>query len=121
MAAHSKVERFGSLALGGTHGYVGVRKVRKGHFQGYTPKKRPGHFTKALKTAHASAVGRAIIMQNKAFEGARTTTRPSRSARGARPPPVRAWLAPFPTLLRFFLTECARLLQQPHRARHSRR
>ena len=60
MAAHSKVERFGSLdlPLGGTHGYVGVRKVRKGLFQGYTPKKRPGHFTKALKTAHAAAVAR---------------------------------------------------------------
>ena len=71
MAAQSKVERFGSLELplGGTHGYVGVRKVRKGHFQGYTPKKRPGHFTKECKTAHAAAVARAIIVQNKLFEG----------------------------------------------------
>ena len=95
MVAHSKVERFGSLdlPLGGTHGYVGVRKVRNGHFQGYTPKKRPGHFTKALKTAHAAAVGRAIIMKNKAFEGEdddsakpkRTRRKAAASARLARP------------------------------------
>lgn len=54
------VERFGNLELplgSGIHRYVGVRKVRNGQFQGYTPKKT--HTTKACSSAHEAAVLRA--------------------------------------------------------------
>ena len=54
------VERFGNLELplgSGIHRYVGVRKVRNGQFQGYTPKKT--HTTKACNSAHEAAVLRA--------------------------------------------------------------
>ena len=54
------VERFGNLELplgNGIHRYVGVRKVRNGQFQGYTPKKT--HTTKACSSAHEAAVLRA--------------------------------------------------------------
>ena len=54
-------ERFGSLnlPLGGKHGYAGIRKVRKGFFQGYTPKKT--HTTKAFQSTHEAAVALAIM------------------------------------------------------------
>ena len=58
MAAASMrdVENFGSLQLplGGKYGYVGVRKVRDGKFQGYTPRKI--HTTAAFETPHEAAV-----------------------------------------------------------------
>ena len=59
-------ERFGVLELpvGGKHGYVGVRKVRKERFQGYTPKKRPGHTTKDYTTAHRAAVALALLKED---------------------------------------------------------
>ena len=49
------VENFGSLQLplGGKHGYIGVRKVRDGKFQGYTPRK--SHTTAAFGTPHEAA------------------------------------------------------------------
>ena len=61
MVAHSKaaplVESFGvhNLPLGGTNGYKGVRKHRKG-FRGYSPKKR--HVTRECSTAQEAAVER---------------------------------------------------------------
>ena len=62
--AGAHAERFGALNLpiGGTHGYVGVRKVRKGRFQGYTPKKK--HTTADFETAHEAAVARALLQQD---------------------------------------------------------
>ena len=65
-------ERFGALNLpiGGTHGYVGVRKVRKGRFQGYTPKKK--HTTADFETAHKATVARALLQQD-ICSGARDT------------------------------------------------
>ena len=71
MVAGSKplVERFGSLnlPLGGTNGYVGVRKCKKGGFQGYTPQKSKGHFTGRYDTAQEAAVARAIKQQEIAL------------------------------------------------------
>ena len=71
MVAASKplVERFGSLnlPLGGTNGYVGVRKCKKGGFQGYTPQKSKGHFTGRYETAQEAAVARAIKQQEIAL------------------------------------------------------
>jgi hypothetical protein len=68
MPAFSKplVEVFGSLnlPLGGTNGYVGVRKAKKGGFQGYTPKKTKGHFTGRCETAQEAAVARAIKIRD---------------------------------------------------------
>ena len=62
MAAASMrdVENFGSLQLqlGGVHGYVGVRKVRDGKFQGYTPRKTP----------HEAAVALALKRQQVEFD-----------------------------------------------------
>ena len=59
-------ERFGgvNMPLGGKHGYVSVRKVRKERFQGYTPKKRPGHTTKDYTTAHGAAVALALLKED---------------------------------------------------------
>ena len=71
MVAGSKplVERFGSLnlPLGGTNGYIGVRKCKKGGYQGYTPKKSKGHFTARYDTAKEAAVARAIKIQDIAL------------------------------------------------------
>ena len=71
MVAASKplVEKFGSLnlQLGGTNGYVGVRKCKKGGYQGYTPKKSKGHFTGRYDTAQEAAVARAIKQQEIAL------------------------------------------------------
>ena len=65
MVAASKplVEKFGSLnlQLGGTNGYVGVRKCKKGGYQGYTPKKSKGHFTGRYETAQEAAVATRAI------------------------------------------------------------
>ena len=59
-------EKFGVLNLprGGTNGYVGVRKCKKGGFQGYTPKKTKGHFTARYETAKEAAVARAIKVRD---------------------------------------------------------
>ena len=59
-------ERFGvlNLPLGGENKYVGVRKVRKGRFQGYTPKKK--HTTADFATEHEAAVARAQTQQSTA-------------------------------------------------------
>ena len=58
------VENFGALnlPLGGKHGYYGVRKVRKGRFQGYTPTKT--HTTSDFATPKEAAVALAIKRQN---------------------------------------------------------
>tara|TARA_B110000027_G_scaffold103193_1_gene109285 strand:+ start:223 stop:489 length:267 start_codon:yes stop_codon:yes gene_type:complete len=70
MAAASMrdVENFGSLQLplGGVHGYVGVRKVRDGKFQGYTPRKT--HTTAAFETPHEAAVALALKRQQVEFD-----------------------------------------------------
>ena len=57
-------EGFGALnlPLGGRHGYRGVRKARKGTFQGYTPKKT--HTTAAYESAQEAAVALAVLKQN---------------------------------------------------------
>lgn len=58
------VEQFGNFTMptGGKHGYRGVRKARKGGFQGYTPKKT--HTTKAFGTAQQAAIARAQLKQD---------------------------------------------------------
>ena len=70
MAAASMrdVENFGSLQLplGGVHGYMGVRKVRDGKFQGYTPRKT--HTTAAFGTPHEAAVALALKRQRLEFD-----------------------------------------------------
>ena len=70
MAASSirDVENFGSLSLplGGVHGYIGVRKVRAGKFQGYTPRKT--HTTAAFDTPHEAAVALALKRQRVDFD-----------------------------------------------------
>ena len=57
-------ERLGGLNLprGGANGYVGVRKVRNGKYQGYTPKKR--HTTAAYDTPQEAAAALAAKKQD---------------------------------------------------------
>ena len=64
------VEKFGTLdlMLGGKNGYIGVRGGQgpEGRqFQGYTPRKSRGHFTKNYDTAQEAAIGRALIMRDR--------------------------------------------------------
>lgn len=58
------VENFGTLQLplGGKYGYRGVRKVRKGRFQGYTPRK--SHTTADFETPQQAAVALAAKRQD---------------------------------------------------------
>ena len=57
-------EKLGGLNLpkGGANGYIGVRKVRKGKYQGYTPKKK--HTTSAFDTPEEAAAALAAKKQD---------------------------------------------------------
>ena len=99
MAAASMrdVENFGSLQLplGGVHGYVGVRKVRDGKFQGYTPRKT--HTTAAFETPHEAAVALALTKRNLelGMEDSEDECKPRRKKRTS----LRAQTARVPLLL----------------------
>ena len=95
-----EVERFGALGLplGGINSYVGVRKVRNGLFQGYTPKKRRGHTTKAYEMAMEAAVALAVLKEDircGLVDSAKAKrARHGSSAKGAHTLPI-----PLPSLL----------------------
>ena len=76
-------EKLGGLNLpkGGANGYIGVRKVRKGKYQGYTPKKK--HTTAAYDKPEEAAAALAAKKQDILLDLVDDVERKPRAAKGA--------------------------------------